>query len=101
MNRIATAITAQEKNIAERLADGRVTQYSLDQLDRTLDMDLLEYGIFQDLKSVAVSAQTLTLDEGMTVYAHLGETPETFNKEDLAVKVVLTELFRTLMEARI
>jgi len=101
MNRITTAITAQEKNIAERLADGRCRQDDLDSLNRTLDMELYEYARFQDLKSVAVSAQMLTLDEGMTVFAHLGNTPETFNKEDLAVKVVLTELFRTLMEAGI
>lgn len=99
MNRIATAITAQEKNIAKRLADGRTNQDDLNKLDHVLDMELFEYVRFQEIKSVAVSAQILTLDEANTVYAYLGNTPETFNKEDLAVKVVLTELFRMLMEA--
>ncbi len=101
MNRIATAITAHEKIITERLANGLVTQDNLDRLDRVLDMDLFEYVRFQDLKSVAVSAQMLTLDEGNTVYAHLGNTPETFNGRSIAVKVTLTELFRELMEAGI
>ena len=97
MNRIADAITAHEKIIAERLANGLVTQDKLDSLDRTLDMDLFEYVRFQDLKSIAVSDQTLTLDEGNTVYAHLGETPETFNGRSVAIKITLTELFRELL----
>ncbi len=96
-NRIAAAIEVQELNIKARLADGRTTQESLDRLHSELDAELLEYVKFQEVKSLAVSDQTLTLDEGMTVYAYLGESPETFNKQSLAVKVTLTELFRDLM----
>jgi hypothetical protein len=101
MNRIAEAIATQEQNITDRLADGRTTQDKLDKLHTTLDMELFEYVRFQELKSVAVSAQTITLEEGQTVYAYLGESPETFNKQSLAVKVTLTELFRGLMQMQV
>lgn len=97
MDRVANAITAQEANIKARLADGRTTQGDLDKLYSELDMELLEYARFQDVKSIAVSGQVLTLDEGMTVYGYLGESPDTFNKQPLAVKVTLTELFMTLL----
>lgn len=100
-NRIAAAIEVQELNIKNRLADGRTNQQNLDILHGELDAELLEYFKFQELKSLAVSEQILTLDEGMTVYAYLGESPETFNKQPLAVKVTLTELFRELMGRRV
>lgn len=101
MDRVANAITAQEKNITARLADGRTTQDSLAKLHDDLDMHMFEFARFQDLKSLAVAAQTLTLDEGMTVYGYLGESLETFNKQSLAVKVTLTELFKHLVEAEL
>lgn len=100
MNRVAKAITAQEMNIKARLADGRTTKDSLAKLHDELDMELFEYARFQDLKSLAVAAQTLTLDEGNTIYGYLGESPETFNRQSLAVKVTLTELFRHLLAAK-
>ena len=98
MNRVTNAIAAQEQNITDRLADGRTTQENLDKLHSTLDMEIMEYVRFQEIKTLAVSAQTITLEEGQTVYAYLGESPGTFNKQSLAVKVTLTELFRGLME---
>ncbi len=101
MNRIINAIATQEANIETRLADGRTTQDNLDKLHGELDAELLEFFKFQELKSLAVSEQILTLDEGMTVYRYLGESPETFNGQRLAVKVTLTELFRELMGARV
>ncbi len=100
-NRITAAVEVQERNIKVRLADGRTTQDSLDRLHEALDAELTEYFKFQELKSLAVSEQILTLDEGMTVYAYLGESPETFNRQPLAVKVTLTELFRELLGARV
>ena len=98
MNRIATAIDDQKKNIKDRLANGLTTRKALDELYENLDMQLDEYCRFQDLKSLAVADETLTLDEGQTIYQYLGNTPEVFNKQALAVKVILTQLFRNLME---
>ncbi len=97
MNRVIETISKQSKNIATRLADGCTTQDRLDKLHKDLDMGLDEYVRFQDLKSIAVMAQTLTLDEGMTIYKYLGTSPVTFNRQPLAIKVTLTELFRHLL----
>lgn len=101
MNRIADAIATQEQNIKDRLADGRTTRAKLDELHATLDMEFLEYVRCQEIKSLAVSAQTITLEEGQTVYAYMGESPETFNEQSLAVKVTITELCRELMQMHV
>lgn len=98
MNRIATAIDDQNKNIKDRLANGLTTRKALNELYENLDMELDEYCRFQDLKSLAVADETLSLDEGQTIYQYLGNTPEVFNKQVLAVKTVLTEVFRSLMQ---
>lgn len=99
MNRIATAISLQKINIDTRLDDGRTTPEAMTALDAQLDMCLEEYVRFQDLKSLAVSAERLTLEEGQLVYSYLGETPERFNRQPLEVKVILTNLFTELLQA--
>lgn len=97
MNRIISAVEVQELNIKNRLADGRTNQDNLDRLHKELDAEPMEYVRFQEIKSIAVVDQILTLDEGNTVYQYLGESPGTFNNQSLAVKVTLTELFRELL----
>jgi hypothetical protein len=99
MNRIANAIAAQKTNIDSRLDDGRTTHDALTALDKQLDMCLEEYVRFQELKSLAVADETMTLDEGQLVYAYLGESPERFNRQPLEVKVILTNLFTELLRA--
>jgi len=97
MNRIANAIAAQKINIDSRLDDGRTTHEALTALDTQLDMCLEEYVRFQELKSLAVADQTITLEEGQLVYAYLGDSPQRFNRQPLEVKVVLTSMFTELL----
>jgi hypothetical protein len=40
----------------------------------------------------------LSLDEAQTVYMYLGESVDTFNKQPLEVKIVLTQLFQELLK---
>jgi hypothetical protein len=45
-----------------------------------------------------VANGTIFVDEGQTVYAALGNTPQTFNEQP--VKSVLTSLFKQLLERK-
>ena len=100
-NRVSAMIRQYEESIAQRLANGKVTQQQLVEISRNLDMDLAEYVRFQELKSLAVAAGTLTLEEGQTIYGYLGESVETFNGQPVAVKAVLTKVFEELLEIQI
>lgn len=97
MSIIAKAIADQKKNIDARLDDGRTTPEAMTALDKQLDMCLEEYMRFQDLKSIAVLHEILSLDEGNLVYDYLGNSPDRFNRQPLEVKVILTNLFTELM----
>lgn len=100
-NRIADAIAAQEKSIQERLADGRLTQAKLDDAHKSLNMELAEYVKFQELKSLASTDGTLTLDEANLIYRYLGNTVDHFNKQSAAVKYILTKAFEELLRKRV
>ena len=53
---------------------------------------------FQEVKSLAVSDGTITLEEGMAIYSYLGESgPDKFNAAPVAVKVALTNAFAELL----
>jgi hypothetical protein len=52
-----------------------------------------EYEAFQDLKSYATACNWLTLEEGMYIYEHMGNTLEQFNRQRLEVKVALNMVF--------
>ena len=97
-NRIQNGIKGAEAQIKKRLAEGKITQAKLDALSKALDMELLEYMRFQELKSLAVADGTISLEEGMTIYAVMGETLETFNGQPTHVKVTLTTFFKELLE---
>jgi len=97
-NRVAVAIALREKTILDRLARGLVTQDKVTALHKELDMDLGEYVKFQEHKSLAVASGKLSTEEGMTIYRYLGNTPETFNGQSVAVKSVLTGLFAELLK---
>jgi hypothetical protein len=94
MNRIiagidrATAAIAAKKLSPEKTAE----------VSKKMDMALDEYCRFQTLKSLASTNGKLTLDEAQTVYGYLGNTPEHFNGQPLAVKWVLTEVFASLLK---
>jgi hypothetical protein len=64
-------------------------------------MECLEYCRFQEIKTLAVAENRLSLEEGTTIYGFLGESVETFNTQPLPVKIALTTLFKYLLEGRI
>jgi len=101
MNLIETAIKNMETNIKERLASGKTTQEQCDKMHKDLDMPLEDFCLFQEMKSVASMDGTLSLDAAQTVYALLGEVPDTFNNRSLAEKYVLTQLLGELANKRI
>jgi hypothetical protein len=97
MNKIQNAYNLMETQIKQRIADGLTTQEKVDALHPELDMQIDEYVRFQEYKSLAVADGTLSLDEGMTIYQSLGETPEHFNNQPIHVKSVLTSIFQELL----
>lgn len=99
-NRVTAAIARRRESIAERLADGRLTESQLAKLDDDLKMDLGEFARFQTLKSHAMLEGKLTEEEAQTIYALLGETPSVFNAQPIEVKVVLTTVFSELLQGR-
>jgi len=101
MDRITESISEREELIQQALRTGQTTPTRLEVLRRNLDMDVLEFVKFQELKTLAVASGTLSLEEGNTVYRLLGESYNTFNRQPLAVKVVLTKLFEELLRERL
>lgn len=94
-NRIQSAISVCEIKVKQLAAEKVVN------LGKQLDIQFDEFVKFQELKSVASIDGTLTLDEAQTVYGYLGNTPEHFNRQPVAVKVVLTQLLAELLKRRI
>ena len=94
MNRILTGIERANKAIAAKaLPADKLTSMST-----SLNMDVAEYCRFQQAKSIASCNGKLSLEEAQTVYGFLGNTPEYFNAQPLAVKWVLTEVFASLLK---
>lgn len=96
-NRVTAMIGRQEAELKRRLDANIITQKQVDDAHSQMDMKLDEYVSFQNLKSLASTDGTLTLEEAQTVYGFLGETVETFNGQPLAVKIVLTKLYQELL----
>ncbi len=101
MNRVTTMIANIERTMKERIEAGFITAEKIEEHRKTLDLELSEYVRFQEMKSIASTDGTLTLDEAQTVYRYLGETPDTFAEQSFAVKYVLTKLFQELLAKRI
>ena len=99
MNRVTSAINNQKENIRNRIESGLTTQEKVNALHENLNMEFSEFCRFQELKSLAVLNQKLSLDEGNTIYRHLGATPEHFNSQPIEVKAVLTQIFSELLKA--
>lgn len=100
MNRITAAIERTKLRLQQRLETGETTPERAKQLHRELDMEPGEYCRFQELKSHAQLAGTLTLEEAQTIYGYLGNTPEHFNRQPVEVKTVLTMIFGELLKRR-
>jgi hypothetical protein len=99
-NRVTAAIAKFESIMADRLAEGLVTEKEIAEFDKSLDMDFMEYANFQTRKSLASVDGTLTLEEAQTIYGYLGETLDVFNGQPFAVKYILTEVFQSLLNPR-
>lgn len=97
MNRISAAFAKMEKQLADRLENGIVTQKQVDKTNQALDMDAIEYCKLQEYKSLAVADGTLSLEEGQTAFAALGNTLEHFNNQPVHIKAVLTQIFKELL----
>ena len=97
MNRVTVAIEKANARIQSRLAEGIITTERVSELDRSLDMEVSEFCRFQELKSLAMLEGRLTQDEAQSVYAMLGNTAEHFNRQPVAVKSVLTQIFGELL----
>lgn len=96
MNRIINGISKAQ----ERIESKNLSAEKIESMRKSMDMELDEYCKFQEMKTVAVGSR-LTLEEAQTIYAYLGNTPEHFNSQSLAVKYVLTEVFGSLIKAHI
>lgn len=101
MNRIVAVIARMEAIVAEKKAAGALTDEKIEASRKALDMDWEEYTIFQNLKSLASTDGTLTLDEANTVYSYLGETLDHFNNQSFPVKLVLNKLLAQLLDKKI
>lgn len=96
-NRVLSAIEKMAKRIEGKLLDGSVTAEKCAELARKLDMSHEEFCLFQERKSLAQASGKLTYEEAQSIYCFLGESPSTFNGQDLATKSVLTQIFSELI----
>ena len=100
-NRIVAKIEAQRLDIETKLNNNLLTPEKVQGTNEALNLPLDEYVVFQELKSLAVLHNILTVDEGMTIYSYLGESgPDTFNKSPIEAKIVLTKLFSELLSMK-
>ncbi len=95
-NRIGRRIAKKEVDI-QTLIDEGFEGEELEVARVALDLSFDEYVKFQELKSLAVMSGLITLSEGMTIYHYLGNIPDTFNEQSLAVKAALTCVFMELL----
>lgn len=96
-NRITEGIAKAKATIEDRIAQGLTTQEKVDELNKTLDMDMTMYCDFQNRKSLASMDGRLSTEEAQTIYSLIGNTPCTFNNLPTHTKVVLTEVYATLL----
>jgi hypothetical protein len=98
MNRITASVERMRKQIHDRISLGLMTHDRVEAARRKLDMDVEEYCLFQQKKTLAVADGTLTAEEGQTVFALLGTTVTYFNRQPVEVKSVLNNLFKELLQ---
>ncbi len=94
MNRISNAVTKARVMVIFK-------PEKMEELSRTMDLSIEEHALFQERKAIAQMDGTLTLDEAQLIYFYLGNSVTVFNKQELAVKYVLTMLFKELLANRL
>lgn len=100
-NRVLDAIAKMEIQIGNRIKNGQTTVAAVEKARQDLDLDFATYVRFQELKSWASCDGTLTLEEAMSVWGKLGNTPDFFNAQPVAVKFVLNGLLSELLKKQI
>jgi len=93
-NRIINGVAKAEAAILDK----GLSADKIESTRKAMDMEISEYCRFQELKSLASTTGRLSLDEAQTIYAYLGNSPEHFNNQSLAVKYVLTQVFASLLK---
>jgi hypothetical protein len=96
-DRVTAGIRSQERFIHRQGAVGKVSEAVLDRTRLALDMDSHECDVFRRLLSEAVENKKLSPEEMATACGYLGGSCSDFNRQSLAAKAYLTELFRTLL----
>jgi hypothetical protein len=71
------------------------------EFDRMLNISHAEWMMFHEKKSLAQADGRMDLDNAMWVYATLGGSVEVFNKQPAAVKYLMTEIFKRLLEPKV
>ena len=99
-NRVELGIAKLTEVMKNKLAAGETSQSQIDTLNKSLDLEMREYVMFQEEKSLASMDGRLTLEEAQSVYRYLGECPSTFNEQPFAVKYVLTEVWGSLLKSK-
>lgn len=99
-NRVELGIAKLTEVMKKKLAAGEVSQEQIDKLNKSLELDMQEYCMFQEEKSLASMDGRLNLEEAQSVYHYLGECPSTFNAQPFEVKYVLTEVWTSLLKSK-
>jgi len=96
-NRIVNAFERKKAEIAKRIKDGLTTAEKVEIARKSLDMNLEEYISLQEVKSLAVAMELLTVDEGQSIYAALEGGIEIFNRQPVHIKHVINGLHVQLL----
>jgi hypothetical protein len=99
VNRVTNAIALITARVDTLKAKGTLTDESIAQKSKGLDMSMEEFCHFQNLKS-ALMGSKITEDEAQTVYGILGTTPDHFNSQPYVIKIVITKMYAELMGIR-
>jgi hypothetical protein len=100
MNRVAVSIVKTRELLANE-PDTLEKLKALDESSDTMKLDLSLFVAFQEVKSLAVAMELITLDEGITLYNILGGSSDHFNRQSLAERVVCIQHFKQLMEWKV
>jgi len=96
-NRIVNAFDKMKAQIAQRIENGLTTEAKVKDAHKALDMDLEEYISLQEVKSLAVAMELLTVDEGQSIYATLEGGVERFNRQPVHIKSVINSMHAQLL----
>lgn len=92
-NRIATAIAKMEATLKNASAS------LLAELAVEVIVDHREYFEWQETKSLAYSMCLINLEEAQTLWEYLGQTEQQFNKNSIAVRIVVAKTMSMLRKA--